>query len=64
MITTENKCHIWETAAGILLGLLLFLGFMLWLVCNNECHLRKEAVQLGHAEYNSTNGHWQWKENK
>lgn len=26
----------------------------------NHENLKKEAIQLNHAEYNRTNGNWQW----
>lgn len=54
---------------GLLIGVLfiLLIGFS-YVAENEELHLqietiRKEAVEVGAAEYDSTTGKWQWKRN-
>ena len=42
---------------GIIIGIFLVLFIDL-------IPLEKQAIEKGYAEYNSTNGKWQWKENK
>lgn len=44
----------------------LSIGFMLGNVLGiyeERANKHEEAIQLNHAEYNTTNGHWQWKTN-
>jgi hypothetical protein len=56
--------------SGLMLILALFLGFiggcgMVAVPVAQELNaLEKQAVQRGLAEYNPTNGVWQWKEAK
>jgi hypothetical protein len=44
-----------STIVGIITGVLLA-------YCFTEDHWEKEMVNRGFAEYNQTNGQWQWKE--
>lgn len=41
-----------------------------WIIClafdtleGRAKNLREQVISLGYAEYNSTNGNWQWKTN-
>ena len=31
---------------------------------NQKVDIKQQAIDRGFAEYNTTNGQWQWKENK
>lgn len=42
-------------AAGFMIGLIVGVGI-------SSKSYEKQAIQLGYAEYNSTNGVWQWKQ--
>lgn len=43
---------------GILLGLVAGFGIGHWW---SECTWKADVVKHGYAEYNQTNGNWQWK---
>lgn len=43
--------------------LCVVLGFCIGgIVFNHDKNIKQEAIQHGYAEYNQTNGNWQWKE--
>jgi len=45
------------------IGMGLCVGFTIGHIYTTalHIHLKKEAINIGVAEYNSTNGNWQWK---
>lgn len=49
-----------EVTLAITIGAIL--GLILGFSANDGTQLRKDAIQRGFAEYNQTNGQWQWKE--
>jgi hypothetical protein len=50
--------HVMPVLAGILIGMLIGGAIN---NTKNIHRLKQEAIQRGHAEYNPTNGAWQWK---
>jgi len=61
--TTGNKNMkdvIYGSVAGLVIVMILFGVFS---TLSTRRNLRQEAIQLGYAEYNATNGIWQWKTN-
>ena len=55
---------------GLIIGIVMVTFFILTplITINNDKkidlkNLKQEAIQLNYAEYNSTNGVWQWKTN-
>ena len=58
-------CHCREFATTIVMVAIVgCISFALH-SCTGENSMRqKEAVERGLAEYNPTNGNWQWKESK
>lgn len=42
----------------------LALGFSIAGAIFDQSNLKKEAIDRGFAEYNATNGNWQWKESR
>ncbi len=59
---TNNDCVIFVMAGVIIFILGLSLG-AIYTQTNYVHPLRREAIALHYAEYNSTNGNWQWKTN-
>lgn len=55
---TENTLS--DFFLGFVVG--LFIGLMLFAASNSYWH--KKLITHGYAEYNPTNGEWQWKEEK
>ena len=57
--------EIWEIWGFILLFILacfvFFVGYMV-AAKNEDNRWKSKCVERGYAEYNSTNGVWQWKE--
>ncbi len=47
----------------VLLMLIVFCLIGFFAQGSNFDKMRRDAVTLGYAEYNSTNGHWGWKTN-
>lgn len=48
---------------GVLITLVLVLGFLFSYKTQQVHELKQGAIALGYASYNSTNGEWQWKTN-
>jgi len=58
----KEKSFIW---IGFVIG--FFIGSILFSIVTtnlNNDDWKKEAINYGYAEYNQTNGKWQWKDNK
>jgi len=54
-----------ETILAILsICFILFIVYFTFHITSKLQNLRQEAISLHYAEYNSTNGVWQWKANK
>jgi hypothetical protein len=54
-----NGNHILAFALGFGFG-----AFIMMLFCTPTTYWQQELIKRGVAEYNQTNGNWQWKEQK
>lgn len=57
------KCFIKDNDIGYLVMVFLLVGFFLGACVENKVtssRYRGQAIELGNAEYNQTNGRWQW----
>jgi len=49
-----------EILVGMVIGIVVGILAGGFVVAKLQRDLKEEAIQLNYAEYNSTNGNWQW----